>query len=200
VNATTGLRAQLRTFDPVDLAAQVEALQLLSQKADHLLRLERLAVVVASLPARADETPRMDLQGWRDLLNTPPVAGDAIDAAEDGFCQPYTDSILCPSGAFTVLNREVDEGFPDMGAPDQANSFTKIASQREQRGWTSDEIQNAFDSGEQINAINKATGGAATRHINPDTGQSVVIDNATGEAVHVGGQGFQYGQGSGDVG
>jgi hypothetical protein len=104
VNPTAALWKQLRTFDPVDLAAGVGALQLLLQNADHLLRLERLAIVVAALPARPGETlSRMRLQGWRDLLNMPPVAGDAIVAAEDSFSQPFTDSIMCPSGAFTVL-------------------------------------------------------------------------------------------------
>jgi hypothetical protein len=43
------------------------------------------------------------------------------------------------------------------------------------------------------------TGGDARVVINPETGQSVVIDNSTGEVIHVGGPGFQYGPGSGDV-
>jgi gentisate 1,2-dioxygenase len=60
-------------------------------------------------------------------------------------------------------------------------------------------LQKAFDSGKQVNAVNKATGGAATRYINPDTGQSVVIDDTTGEVIHVGGPGFKYGPGSGDI-
>jgi hypothetical protein len=87
----------------------------------------------------------------------------------------------------------------ETAAPDLANLSTKITRQMEQRGWTSDQIQNAFDNGEPVNAINKATGGAATRYINPETGQSVVIDNSTGEVIHVGGPGFQYGPGSGDA-
>ena len=68
-----------------------------------------------------------------------------------------------------------------------------------QRGWTPQRIQEAFDNGEQVNAVNKATGGAATRHINPGTGQSVVIQSGGGEVIHVGGAGFLYGPGSGDV-
>jgi hypothetical protein len=108
MNATALLRNELEAFDPVDLAAGVGALQLLPENADHLLRLERLAVVVASLPARPGESlPRMSVQRWRALLNTPPVAGDAIVAAEDAFSQPFTDSIMCPSGAFTVLSGSV---------------------------------------------------------------------------------------------
>jgi hypothetical protein len=71
--------------------------------------------------------------------------------------------------------------------------------QMEQRGWTSDQIQDAYDNGEQVNAVNRATGGAATRYINPVSGQSVVIEDATGEVIHVGGPGFLYGPDSGDI-
>jgi hypothetical protein len=34
--------------------------------------------------------------------------------------------------------------------------------------------------------------GPATRYIYPATGKSVVVDNATGEVFHVGGEGFKY--------
>lgn len=47
--------------------------------------------------------------------------------------------------------------------------------------------------------MNKATGNPATRFIHPKTGQSVVIDDVTGQVIHVGGPGFKYGLGSGDV-
>ncbi len=84
-------------------------------------------------------------------------------------------------------------------APDLENLSPKIVKQMTQRGWTPEQIQEAFDNGEQVNALNKATGDAATRYINPGTGQSVVIVNGTGEVIHVGGAGFLYGPGSGDV-
>jgi len=60
-------------------------------------------------------------------------------------------------------------------------------------------IKEAFEKGESVPAINKATGGPATRYIHPETGQSVVIDNATGEVIHVGGTGFKHGPSSGDA-
>jgi hypothetical protein len=44
-----------------------------------------------------------------------------------------------------------------------------------------------------------ANGNSATRYIHPVTGQSVVVDNVTGNVVHVGGPGFQYGIQSGDL-
>jgi RHS repeat-associated protein len=74
-----------------------------------------------------------------------------------------------------------------------------VAGKMGARGWTERAIQEAVRSGEQIPAINKATGNAATRYIHPSTGQSVVIDDVTNEVIHVGGPGFKYGPGSGDV-
>lgn len=119
----------------------------------------------------------------------------------------YTSSVLVVAfgGLFTgpgegaVTNSAEEAVAADSAAPDLANLSTKITRQMDQRGWTQEEIQNAFDRGEQVPAINKATSGPATRYINPDTGQSVIIDNTTGEVIHVGGPGFLYGLGSGDA-
>lgn len=47
--------------------------------------------------------------------------------------------------------------------------------------------------------VTAANGHPATRYVNPDTGQSVVVDDVTGQVIHVGGPGFQYGPGSGDL-
>src|SRR5215467_6058652 len=67
------------------------------------------------------------------------------------------------------------------------------------RGWTPSQIDEAVRSGQRIDAIDKASGNPATRYINPETGQSVVIDDITNEVIHIGGPGFVYGPGSGDV-
>jgi hypothetical protein len=75
----------------------------------------------------------------------------------------------------------------------------KVQRQMGPRGWTRDSIHDAIRSGEQIRAINKANGNPATRYVHPTTGQSVVVDDVTGEVIHVGGPGFRYGPGSGDV-
>jgi hypothetical protein len=56
-----------------------------------------------------------------------------------------------------------------------------------------------MQDGKQVRAINKANGNPATRYIHPETGQSVVVDDVTGEVIHVGGPGFKYGPESGDV-
>jgi len=86
------------------------------------------------------------------------------------------------------------------GAPGGgAGVGSKIAKQMGPRGWTREGIEEAVTSGNQIKAINKATGNPATRFVHPKTRQSVVVDNVTGEVIHVGGPGFKYGPGSGDL-
>jgi RHS repeat-associated protein len=75
----------------------------------------------------------------------------------------------------------------------------KIVRQIGRRGWTPRTIEEAVSSGSQFRAVNKATGNPATRYVHPTTGQSVVVDNVTGEVIHVGGPGFRYGAGSGDL-
>src|SRR5579863_6591395 len=67
------------------------------------------------------------------------------------------------------------------------------------RGWTPQQIDDAVRSGQRIDAINKATGGPATRYINPATGQSVVIDDTTNEVLQVGRPDVDFGPQSGDV-
>lgn len=62
-----------------------------------------------------------------------------------------------------------------------------------QRGWTVEEIANAIATGERYPARNYVyLGNTATRYVSRDTGKSVVVDDQTGEVLHVGGTGFQY--------
>ena len=61
-----------------------------------------------------------------------------------------------------------------------------------QRGWTWDQIEEAIRSGTSHPTRNHETGGAAKRYVHPVTGRSVVIDQETGNAIHVGGDGFIY--------
>jgi hypothetical protein len=60
------------------------------------------------------------------------------------------------------------------------------------RGWTDAQILEARRDGERRSAVNVETGGPATRYIHPRTGRSVVIDDVTGDVIHVGGDGFIY--------
>ena len=81
----------------------------------------------------------------------------------------------------------------------RAGITDKIAKQMGPRGWTEQQIAEAMKSGQQIRALNKATGGAAVRYVHPQTGQSVVIDTVANKVLHVGGPGFKYGPASGDL-
>jgi hypothetical protein len=66
---------------------------------------------------------------------------------------------------------------------------SKIRKQMKARGWTDAMLIEALQN-QAIPAAGKR--GPATRHIHPATGKSVVVDNATGEIFHVGGEGFLY--------
>lgn len=54
------------------------------------------------------------------------------------------------------------------------------------------QIEEALAFGERHRAVNHETGGTATRYVHPQTGRSVVIDDASGDVIHVGGDGFIY--------
>jgi hypothetical protein len=62
-----------------------------------------------------------------------------------------------------------------------------------QRKWTDRQITEAVAIGQRFavpNNIRPANG--ATRYVHPATGRSVVLDDATAEVIHVGGDGYVY--------
>jgi hypothetical protein len=67
------------------------------------------------------------------------------------------------------------------------------------RGWTAEQIEEAIKSGQQIPAINKATGNAAIRYVHPVTGKSVVVDTVTNEVIQIDRAGFLHGPSGGDI-
>ncbi len=68
----------------------------------------------------------------------------------------------------------------------------KLARQMALRGWTVDQINEAIANGQRHSVVNRETDGPATRYVHPETGRSVVIDDASGDVIHVGGDGFIY--------
>lgn len=68
----------------------------------------------------------------------------------------------------------------------------RLIRQMAARGWTLDQIREARERGESRPAVNHETGQAATRYIHPETGRSVVIEDVSGDVIHVGGDGFIY--------
>jgi hypothetical protein len=72
-------------------------------------------------------------------------------------------------------------------------SSVKWQNQMTKRGWTAKQIDEAIGGGEKFPATNNLNpGNSATRYVHPTTGRSVVIDDITGEILHVGGDGFKY--------
>ncbi len=72
-------------------------------------------------------------------------------------------------------------------------SLTKWQNQMQKRGWTIQQIDEAIEKGAEFpaeNLINK--GNTAIRYVHPETKQSVVVDDITGEIIHVGGKDFKY--------
>ena len=66
----------------------------------------------------------------------------------------------------------------------------KLRKQMAARGWTEEQILEAMAT---VGIVTRGKHGPATRYVHPVTRKSVVVDNATGEVFHVGGEGFRYG-------
>jgi hypothetical protein len=72
-------------------------------------------------------------------------------------------------------------------------SAEKWQTQLAQRGWTMDQIAEAIAIGRRYPASNYVNpGNTATRYVNPRTGKSVVLNDLSGEVLHVGAAGYQY--------
>ena len=65
----------------------------------------------------------------------------------------------------------------------------KLRLQMPKRGWTEAQITEALRT---PGIPTRGKKGPATRYVHPRTGRSVVVDDATGEVFHVGGDGFEY--------
>ena len=65
----------------------------------------------------------------------------------------------------------------------------KLRVQMARRGWTEEQIVEALQT---PGIATRGQFGPATRYVHPRTGRSVVVDDATGEVFHVGGDGFVY--------
>jgi hypothetical protein len=72
-------------------------------------------------------------------------------------------------------------------------SQAKWENQMKQRGWNEQQINEAILFGKPYPAINNINlNNGATRYVHPSTGRSIVIDNVTGNILHIGGDGFLY--------
>ena len=78
---------------------------------------------------------------------------------------------------------------PQQEEPLRFTNEQKLRKQMARRGWTDAQLREAMRS-PGIPTRGKVN--PATRFVHPVTGKSVVVDNATGEIFHVGGEGFEY--------
>jgi hypothetical protein len=129
-----------------------------------------------------------------------------VVASLDTYLSSTGNLALAPTGSSTRGSSGTAQGATTghgaVAKPPSAVRITvgsKVEGQMVERGWSKDAIEQAVNEGRQVRAVNKATGGPATRYVHPSLDQSVVIDDSSGEVIHVGGPGFRYGAGSGDV-
>lgn len=75
----------------------------------------------------------------------------------------------------------------------KAKSSKKWQNQMVKRGWTSEQITEAINQGQQIRSKNFVNpNNPAIRYIHPETGRSVVVDTVTREVIHIGGDNYGY--------
>jgi RHS repeat-associated protein len=103
-----------------------------------------------------------------------------------GITEGLTSAPSKPAGLTTAPNKPAWRLGGHKGATEWQN---KMAA----RGWTPQQIDEAITGGQKFPAANNVNpGNAATRYVHPETGRSVVIDEVTGEVLHVGGDGYKY--------
>jgi RHS repeat-associated protein len=127
---------------------------------------------------------------------TDPCASGWDKAVSGGL---FAFGAAAPGFGYSTGGRAAAEGGSKLVQGARYPLAPKIQRQLGNRGWTTEAIDEAVQSGQHVRAVNKATGNPATRHVHPTTGKSVVIDDVTGQVIHVGGPGFKYGPGSGDL-
>jgi hypothetical protein len=129
--------------------------------------------------------PRVPAGNGRESGRWGPGEGDAIPAQDDG----NTGEHRRPNIVLAA----------DQTTPGGIGLNSKAQKDMKKRDITPEQIDEAVRSGPRIDAKNLATGGPATRYVNPNTGQSVVIDDTTNEIIHLGKPNYQYGPNSGDI-
>ena len=65
----------------------------------------------------------------------------------------------------------------------------KLRAQMRKRGWTEQQIREALAT---VPVAARGKRRPALRYVHPTSGKSVVVDEATGEIFHVGGEGYRY--------
>src|SRR5208337_713998 len=75
--------------------------------------------------------------------------------------------------------------------PNLSNLSPKIQNDMAQRGWTPQDIENAYRNGVPSQVVDRTAGFTpATQYLDPATGKFVVVNNQTGNVIQVSGAGF----------
>ena len=135
-----------------------------------------------------------NVQGPTDEQDWGPGSSNMRGAAQIGQAAPIGDALGTTllyafglSPLKDLLDTDNDAKVKEAG---WAPVTRKVAQKMRKRGWTEKEIQETLENKPGIPAMGK--NGPATRYVNPTTGKSIVVDNATGEVFHVGGEGYTY--------
>lgn len=102
------LAEQLRAYGAADLAAGVGGLQLLPENADHLVRLEAAAVLVASVESTS-KGGRLSAKRWRELFNKPPMSPSQFSSNEDRYDDVFVDEVSFFGGSYGILPGLMDD-------------------------------------------------------------------------------------------
>lgn len=99
-NNVLSIQRLFAVFDPIDLAADAGALQLLPENASYLGRLETVAASIATLPVSRG-MPSFPGQGWRLALAHPVLK--AASPTPDTNVRSFTEAFTYFGGFYTVI-------------------------------------------------------------------------------------------------
>ncbi len=119
--------------------------------------------------------------------------GEPAEAARDAERQTESDAVQARARGQDTARTEQEDAEQFQFRFGSYKSAETWRNQIQSRGWTEEEISRTIQSGARMpapNNINPSNG--AIRIISPNTGQSLVMDELTGEIIHLGGPGFRY--------
>ncbi|HKT81619.1 MAG TPA: RHS repeat-associated core domain-containing protein [Vicinamibacterales bacterium] len=131
---------------------------------------------------------------WAMALTCNPVLAAGIGPLLGVFASAGAGAAGAAGAGDGAASAAAGEGSGESAGARAVKSLSKkIQRDLGKRGWTRESIEEAIDRGRSVDAPNKPNpGNGATRYIHPETGKSVVVDNTTGEVIHIGGPGFGY--------
>jgi hypothetical protein len=98
----------LVNYNRVDLAAGAGALQLFVPNAHHLFRLNILSAALVGV-AGSDANAIMSSGRWRQLVNQPPLADEAVVRLEDPLNDVFVEELTLPLGSFRISSGVSDQ-------------------------------------------------------------------------------------------